>query len=123
MLMAPALMALAVGACGDQGPESGPGTVTATLVGPAPSQGGVEFRLVGQGIQAVRAVNGQLFSRTRGDTVEAALVRETPGELSFSIQLLDTTATPVATVVEVAGADNAILPDPGAWSIRMGGGR
>lgn len=108
--------------CGDQGPESGPGTITATLTGPEATQGAAEFRLVGPGIQAVRGIDGQLFSQKRGDTVNVVIVRETPGPLSFSIQLQDTTAAPIATVVEVAGPDNALRSSPTSYSVRMGGG-
>ncbi len=112
----------ALAACGDQGPESGPGAVIAELVGPEASQGAAEIRLVGAGILAVTGVDGRVFSRKRGDTTVVVIAREAPGSLRFSIQLVDTTNTPAATVVEVAGPDNAIRGNPAAYSVRLGGG-
>jgi len=111
------------GACGDQAPESGPGTISAQLSGPETTQGAAELRLVGPGIQAVRGVTGQVFSQQRGDTVQVVIVRETPGQLSFSVQLADTTVVPVATVLEVAGPDNVLRANLAAYSVRMGGDR
>ena len=117
------LALLTLAACGDQGPESGPGTVTAELVGPEASQGAAEIRLVGSGVQAVTAIDGRAFSRRRGDTTVVVIARETAGPLRFSVQLLDTTKAPVATVVEVAGPDNVLRTNPAGYSVRMGGGQ
>lgn len=95
-----------VAACGDQGPLSGPGTLTATLVSPNGAEGSAVLSLFGEGIGAVTGVGGDAFSQRRGDSVRVVVLAENPGALHFLVAVQDTTRPITATVLQVAdGAD------------------
>lgn len=105
------LLALISSACGDDAtpPEvPTPGTVTVRLDSPAASESAGRFRLVGEGIRDLLTSDGRVFSAIRGDTADVIVVLEFPGEVRFRLSLADTADLPTMTVVEVAGADNAL---------------
>ena len=95
-----------VAACGDEGPASGPGTVTAVVASPNGDEGAAVLTLSGTGIGEITAVSGEVFSRPEGSDVTVVIINESAGELAFRIALADTTQKPAATLVEVAAPDD-----------------
>lgn len=107
---APAIVAaiLAVGACGDEGPVSGPGTLTAVVSSPNGAEGAAVVTLIGEGVGAVTALDGWLFEERIADGVRVMVVSDQAGPLRFQVALADTTQRPVGTVEEVAGPDDVL---------------
>lgn len=107
-IAAGAALVLAAGACGDAGPASGPGVLTARVVSPNGAEGAALVTLVGPGIEGIAAAGGRVFSEVHGDTVVVVVVNEAGGDLSFGVSLADTTRPPTAALVEVSGPDDRI---------------
>jgi hypothetical protein len=104
-----AALLLVLGACGDEGPESAPGTLTASVVSPTGPEGAALVTLVGQGMGAIGPSDeGRVFSQAHGDTVNVVVVNVAGGALRFTIQVADTTNPPAGTLVEVSGPDDRI---------------
>ena len=104
-----AVLLLGLGACGDEGPVSAPGTLTASVVSPNGAEGGALVILVGQGIGAIGPSDeGRVFSQAHGDTLRVVVVNVAGGALRFTIQVTDTTRPPTGTLVEVSGSDDGI---------------
>lgn len=101
-------LALGVPGCGDGGPDSGPGALTATVTSPNGAEGAARVTLMGPGIGAVTALQGRAFSHAVGDTVQVVVVNPEGGDLVFSVAVADTTQPPQAVLVEVAGPDDQI---------------
>jgi len=99
---------LLVASCSDQGPDSGPGPLIATLQSPNGVEGAAVVRLVGEGLGEVSPLSGRVFSQLDGDTLTVVVVNLAGGDLAFSVSVADTARKPVATVVEVAGTDDAL---------------
>ena len=99
---------LALGACGDAGPVSAPGTVTAVVTSPNGSEGAAIISFPSEGVGAIGAVSGEVFSRVDGAYVTVLVVNEPGGELAFSMALADTTQKPIGLVEQVA-APNDVL--------------
>ena len=99
---------LTVAACGDAGPVSGPGTLTAVLVSPNGAEGAAVISFASAGVGAIGAVSGEVFSRVEGNSVTVVVINEPGGELSFSVALADTTQKPLGLVEEVAGPDDEL---------------
>ena len=100
---------LALAACTDEGPVSGPGTLTATLTSPNGAEGAAALRLIGPGIREIIAVGEtetHAFSDVNGTRV--VLVNQSGGTLTFTVELSDTTRLPIVVLDEVAGPDDAL---------------
>lgn len=107
-------------ACGDTGPESGPGTLTATVVSPNGAEGAAMVEFFGPGIVDVAPLDGRMFSERRGDTVRVVLVRDgDAGDLRFTLTVADTTQLFTGTVLEVAGPDDALRPGVSTYSLEI----
>lgn len=127
MDMRPRLLALltSVGtvlaaACGDAGPQSGPGTLTATLLSPNGAEGAAVVEVFGPGIGEVGELDGSVFSERRGDTLRVVLVREgDPGDLRFTLMVADTTRSFGGTVLEVAGPDDSLRAGISSYSLEI----
>lgn len=105
-----ALGALLLGAaaCGDAGPESGPGTLTASVSSPNGAEGAAMVLLIGEGLGDVSPVDGRVFGLRTGDTLRVVVVNEEGGALRFAVQVPDTTRHPQAVLVEVSGPDDQL---------------
>ena len=101
-------LAVALGACGDEGPVSAPGTLTATVVSPNGSEGAALVTLVGAGMGAVGPSEGRVFAEAHGDTVHVVVVNLAGGALRFTISVADTTKPPAGALLEVSGPDDGI---------------
>jgi hypothetical protein len=104
---------MVVTACGgDDGPtgqnNAGPGTVSAVLVSPNGAEGGAWVRLVGPGLGVPTAPAGALYSSRSGDTTEVVLLLETPGQITFTLSVPDTTDPPTVELVQVTDGSNAL---------------
>jgi outer membrane lipoprotein SlyB len=108
----------ALAAC-DGGGAPMPGVLTATVVSPGGAEGAAHVRLIGAGTLGVQALDARTFSHRRGDTVDVVVVRGTPGELRFLVQVADTTARPAGAVVEVADGENRLRSNLGAYRLEV----
>jgi hypothetical protein len=106
-------------ACGDAGPRSGPGTLTATLTSPNGAEGAAVVEIFGEGIGGVAALDGRIFAERRGDTVRVVIVSEPAGALRFSVEVSDTTRRPGGVVVEVADPTDQIRPTVSGYGLEF----
>ncbi|MGD8319657.1 MAG: hypothetical protein PVJ02_04370 [Gemmatimonadota bacterium] len=116
------LATLAVGiavACGDQGPHSGPGTLTATVVSPNGTEGSAVLSLFGEGIGEVRALDGAVFSERRGDSVRVVVLADTPGSLRFLVAVDDTTRPVTASFIQVADGEDQLRTSLGGYTVEF----
>jgi len=105
------LVVVAVGplaGCGDAGPQSGPGSFTATVVSPNGAEGSALVSFFGPGIGNVSSAEGRLFSERAGDTVRVVVAADAPGELHFVVAVADTTAPPQGDVLQVADGEDRL---------------
>ena len=113
-------VAIGVAACGDAGPQSGPGTLTATVVSPNGDEGAAVVEVFGPGITGVASLEGRAFSERRGDTLRVVVVREDgAGTLRFALSVADTTQLFGGTVLEVAGPDDALRSSVATYTLEV----
>lgn len=104
-----ALSALVTTACTDEGPDSGPGEMTATLVGPNGAEGAALVVLLGEGVGEISPVGStEVFVGTADGSVQVVLIDQAGGDLAFRVALADTTRRPEAIVQQVAGPDDEL---------------
>ncbi|MBT8488170.1 MAG: hypothetical protein HKN72_16945 [Gemmatimonadetes bacterium] len=112
--------ALFLTACSDEGPVSGPGTITATLVGPNGSEGAAVVSLLGDGIGSVSGVgNTSVHARSGDSSLRVILIDQTGGTLSFEVAVPDTTQPPAVVIHEVAGPDDALRPSVDGYTLEF----
>lgn len=113
--------ALVLAACStDEGPQSGPGTMTATLSSPNGAEGAAVVTLLGDDIGAISAVGGtEVHSRAGDSSVRIVLINEAGGELAFQVAVADTTQPPSTVVVEVAGPDDELRPTVDGYTVEF----
>jgi hypothetical protein len=95
-------------ACGDSGPEAGPGVLTATVVSPHGAEGSAVVSIFGPGIGDLTPLGGRLFEWRRADTVRVVLANDEGGDLAFAVAVADTTQPPVGVVLQVADAQDRL---------------
>lgn len=116
-----AALAVLFVACSDEGPVSGRGTLTATLVSPNGAEGAALVHLAGEGIGTITAVGGtEVFSEIGATAAQVVLVNQAGGELAFQVAVADTTQPPAVVVIEVAGPDDALRPDIADYDVEFG---
>ena len=114
------LATLAVAACADEGPVSGPGTLTATLASPNGPEGAAVVAFFGPGIGDPTPGTGELHWLRRGDTVRAVWLDQRGGELVFTVAVADTTRKPGSVVLQVAGPDDRLRTDLSRYALEFG---
>lgn len=112
---------LVLAACStDEGPRSGPGTITATLSSPNGAEGAAVVTLLGDDIGAITGVGGtEVHSRAGDSNVRIVLISEAGGELAFQVAVADTTQPPSTVVVEVAGPDDELRPTVDGYTVEF----
>lgn len=109
------------GACSDEGPVSGPGVVTATLMSPHGAEGAALISLLGEGVGSVTAVGDtEAYAYTDGATTQVVLVNQLGGELSFRFAVTDTLELPEWVVREVADPDDALRSGTSGYQLELG---
>ena len=106
-------------ACLDEGPQSGPGTVTGTIVGPNGPEGAAR---IGPGIGSVSPVgSAQLFVRSVPGATEIVIIHPTGGALAFEVAVADTTSPPATVIKEIADPDDVLRASLDAYSVDFSG--
>ena len=112
---------LFLGGCADEGPVSGPGTLTATVVSPNGPEGAALLALFGDGIGAITPLGDtEVFSESRSGSVQVVLINQVGGVLSFSVAVADTTAPPSVVVHEIAGPDDELRATLAGYEVEFG---
>ena len=108
-------------ACSAEPALPGPGTVLATLVGPAEEgEGGAVIELFGSGIQSIEGVQRtQAFSCLNESGARVVLINQEGDLLMFLIALADTLQTPDVAIVEVAGPADALRTDLSQYKVEF----
>lgn len=110
--------ALAVAGCLDPSPTPGPGTITATVVGPNGAEGAAVLVLLESGVTNVVGVGDtEAFSESTGDATQIVLINETGGALTFTATVSDVSLPPAHVVQQVAGPDDELRSDVTAYSL------
>ena len=116
-----ALLLTALGACTDEGPVSGPGTMTATLRSPYGAEGAALVVLVGDDIGAVgSAGDTEVYSHSGSTATQVVLINPDGGDLAFQVSVADTTQPPSFFVQQVAGPDDRLRADLTAYDLEFG---
>ncbi len=108
-------------ACADEAPVSGPGTMTATLVGPNGTEGAALLVLLGDDIGAFTAIGGtEVYSNEGSTSTQVVLINQAGGELSFQVAVADTTSPPAVLIQEVAGPDDELRTPLDGYTLEFG---
>ena len=109
---------VAIAACSDEAPVSGPGTMTATVVGPNGAEGAALVVLLGDGIGEITPLGDtEVYSREGGTSTQVVLINQLGGDLSFQVAVADTTELPAWVVQQVAAPDDALRSDVAEYSL------
>jgi len=113
--------AFLLGACADEGPVSGPGTMTATLTGPNGPEGAAVIVILDEAVDVEGAPIGdtEVYSQAGIGSTQIVLINQVGGELLFQLAVADTTQPPAVVVQEVAGPDDALRTDLSAYAIEF----
>lgn len=117
----PLLLAIvALSACADESPVSGPATMTATLISPNGAEGAALVILVGEGMGDITPIGDtEVFARVGSSSTQIVLINQVGGELSFQVAVADTTQLPLAVVQEVAGPDDELRSSVTGYSVEF----
>ena len=100
-------------------PPSGPGTLTVSVESPRTAEGSALVRLVGAGLGAPSAVEGEVHYRRAGDTLDVVVLRPDPGVLRFALPVEDTTRKPRAELLQVAGGDDLLQSALAGYAVEV----
>lgn len=107
----PVLALLFLAACTDEGPVSGPGTMTATVRSPNGAEGAAVVVLLGDDVGAITAAGGvEVYSYAGNSATKVVLINQAGGDLSFQVAVADTTQPPAFVLQGVAGPDDELRP-------------
>ena len=107
-------------ACVEDSPVPGPGTLTATLVSPNGDEGAAVVSLYGDGIQSISAIAPtEAFPRLDENGARVVLINPDGGLIEFRFTLADTLLMPDVVVEEVAGPNDELRADTGAYSVEV----
>lgn len=115
------LALVVVAACTDEGPRSGPGTLTATLVSPNGAEGAAVVVLVGDAGAVTGLGDTEAHAFAGADGTRVVLINQAGGELAFRVAVADTTQPPSPIVQEVAAPDDSRRASVTGYSVAFGG--
>jgi len=119
-LMSVLLATTALVACSDEGPVSGPGTLTAALVGPNGAEGAALIVVLGEGVGEITAVGAtEVFSEAETGQSRLVLINQAGGDLIFQVAVADTTALPTFVIEQVAGPDDELRADLATYAVEF----
>lgn len=114
------LVAFAVSGCGDQGPRSAPGRVTAVVMSPNGDEGAAWLTLYGEGIvDVVGADDAEAFFERYEDSVRVVVVDDDGGPLRIFLSLADTTVALSGAVLEVADPEDRLREPLAGYSVEF----
>jgi len=114
-----AVTVLAVLSC-DDGPSGlppGAGDLVAYLVSPNGDEGAAVFEASDEGIIGVDCEDCDAFYRSAGGTSRIVVLMVVPGEVRFTMTVLDRQAPPELQVVEVADPSNDVRDDVSGYTV------
>jgi hypothetical protein len=101
------------------GEETRGAQLQATVVSPHGSEGAAVIEVEGLRVVGVTTDDGQVFVSRSGDILRAVIVRDEPGPLQFTVQVLDP-RFPVATrILQVADGDNRVRPTVDGYQVEL----
>ncbi len=115
-------MFVTLAACADEGPVSGPGTLTGTLLSPNGAEGAALLMVLGDGFSNVTGVGDtEAYGQAGIGSTKVVLVNQAGGELSFRVAVPDTTQAPQVVVEQVAGPDDEARSGVAGYLVEFGG--
>ena len=109
---------LSASGCGDAGPVSGPGTLTAIVESPNGAEGAALIWLIGTGVESLEPLIGDFHTSVVGDTTKVLVILDAPGNIVFHLKLADMSRPPRATVLQVADGQNELRADLIGYGVR-----
>ena len=107
-------------ACTDEGPVSGPGTMTATLRSPNGAEGAAVLVLTADDVGAITAAGAtEVYSFKGGGSTQVVLINPAGGDLSFQVAVADTTQPPGFVLEQVAGPDDELRTSLSAYDLEF----
>lgn len=113
------VLTLLLGACGDAGPRSSPGSVEVRVASPNGAEGSAVVAVFGEGIRGVSTAGGRVFSERAGDTVRVVVVADVPGDLRFALSMADTTTVLQGVVLQVADGEDRLRSTVGGYTLEF----
>jgi len=114
------MVALVLAACADEGPVSGPGTMTATLAGPNGSEGAALIVILDELVDEITPIGDtEVYSWADMSSTQVVLINQAGGDLTFQLAVADTTQPPATVVQEVAGPDDALRTDLSDYAVEF----
>lgn len=109
-----------LGACGDDtaSPGGSPGTLEARLTSPNGPEGALLVEIDGP-LRSVSVEQGHLFHHRAEGHTQVLVVLDEPGEVRFRIDVADMDQAPPYRIIEVAGPDDTLRPDPAGYALRF----
>jgi ABC-type hemin transport system ATPase subunit len=115
------VVAALAAACSDVAPVSGPGTMTATVVGPNGAEGAALIELLGGEIGDITSVGDtEVFAQRGLASTRVVLINQNGGTLAFQVAVADTTEPPAWLVQQVAAPDDALRTDASTYGLDFG---
>ena len=112
------LLVAALVGCSDEGPQSAPGTLAASVVGPNGDEGAAVILVLGDGVNSVSPAGGSdVYVREGDSTTRIVVLHPTGGTLGFELTVDDVTDPPSFIIEEVAGPDDALRADVSAYAV------
>ena len=107
-------------ACADEGPVSGPGTMTARVAGPNGPEGAALIVILDEAVREITPLGDtEVYSQVGGSGTQVVLINQTGGDLTFQLAVSDTTQPPAAVVQEVAGPDDELRSDLSRYTVKF----
>lgn len=101
------------------GGETRGARLRAFVVSPNGAEGAAVIEVEGPRVIGVTATDGQIFVSRSGDILRAVIVRDEPGPIEFTVQVLDP-RFPVATrILQVADGENRVRPTVDGYQVEL----
>jgi hypothetical protein len=102
---------------GPSGPPPGAGDVVAHLISPNGDEGAAVLETGDEGIIGVDCEDCDVFYGRTGGTSRIVVLMLVPGEVRFTMTVLDRQAPPELQVIEVADPSNDVRDDVSSYTV------